>query len=164
MASLKDTVITGELEIFGDMAVSNNVNIGNGLEVSGEITADKVSTVNIDTSGNISSAGVSCSGSVNAKYFNATSKRSSKKNIEKYEEDALSKIKEIEIVSFEFIEDESKEKKIGFIADDTDSIFSGPNKDKMDITNSVGLLLKAVQELQQKNEELEKRIERLEKR
>ena len=52
-------------------------------------------------------------------------------------------------------EERKDEPKIGFIADDTDSIFSGLNKDKMDVYNCIGMLLKAVQELNDKIKKLE---------
>ena len=42
-------------------------------------------------------------------------------------------------------------------------IFSTKNKDSMDLYNTVGMLLKAVQELSAENKELKNRIEKLEK-
>ena len=66
-------------------------------------------------------------------------------------------------MDFNFKTDENNESpRIGFIADDTDEIFSTKSKDKMDIYNCIGMLLKAVQELSSENKELKNRISKLE--
>ena len=60
----------------------------------------------------------------------------------------LAEINKIDIVDFFYKEDiNSLDQKVGFIADDTDAIFSTRFQNKMDISNCVGMLLKAVQEL-----------------
>lgn len=90
-----------------------------------------------------------------------SSSRESKTNIKPTTHtNALEEIDKIEIVDFNFKDEERKdEPKIGFIADDTDSIFSGLNKDKMDVYNCIGMLLKAVQELNDKIKKLENQAE-----
>lgn len=105
----------------------------------------------LDSSGN-----TTLPGQCNAASFNATSKRELKENIEDFTESALDIIDSIDVVSFNFIADESKEYKVGFIADDTNPILSGADQTKMDVNNCIGLLLKAVQELKKENEELKK--------
>lgn len=45
-------------------------------------------------------------------------------------------------------------KKIGFVADDTAEEFAGPNHDRMDIPNTIGVALKALQELNKKIDNL----------
>ena len=90
-----------------------------------------------------------------------SSSRESKTNIKPTTHtNALEEIDKIEIVDFNFKDEERKdEPKIGFIADDTDSIFSGLDKDKMDVYNCIGMLLKAVQELNDKIKKLENQAE-----
>jgi len=68
-------------------------------------------------------------------------------------------INKTDIVEFNYKDDLDKEYKVGFIADDTDSILSGVNKDHMDSGNSIGLLIKAMQELSNENKELRKLLE-----
>jgi hypothetical protein len=86
-------------------------------------------------------------GAINGSSFNATSLRVKKTDIEAYEARALDLVDKVQVVSFKFKEDENKVKHIGFIADDTPTELSGPNKDSMSINDCIGVLLKAVQEL-----------------
>jgi hypothetical protein len=90
-------------------------------------------------------------GYIEANYFNAVSKRELKENIETVTYSALDLIDSVDVVSFNFKNDETKDYKVGFIADDTDKILSGKDNDKMDINNCIGVLLKAVQELREEN-------------
>ena len=93
-----------------------------------------------------------------------SSARAKKKNIHLTNHtDALGEISKIAIVDYLYKNDKNKIPHIGFIADDTDSIFSTPSHNSMDLGNCVGMLLKAVQELNTKNRRLEKKIESLEK-
>ena len=59
---------------------------------------------------------------------------------------------------FNYKTDASKTRKIGFIADDTDQLLAGPDKDMMDHQNVMGTLIKAVQELSAEVEELKARL------
>jgi len=101
--------------------------------------------------------------SVTSPSFNSTSARIMKENIKPFVEDAETLINEIKVVSFNFKADETKENKIGFIADDTNEIFAGKEHDKFDHMNTISVLIKAVQELSEKNKQLVSRIETLEK-
>lgn len=94
-------------------------------------------------------------GSITAVSFNSTSLRNLKENIKPFKKDALAVINKTEINEFNFISDKKKELRIGFVADDTDPILSGKNKDKFDINNTIGVLLKAVQELNNRLGKLE---------
>lgn len=89
-----------------------------------------------------------------APYFNAVSKRALKENIQPITYSALDIIDTVDVVSFNFKADETKDYKVGFIADDTDEKLSGKDQDKMDMNNCIGLLLKAVQELREENRQL----------
>jgi hypothetical protein len=53
----------------------------------------------------------------------------------------------LDIVSFKYKNDD--EPQVGFIAENTDPLLSGKNKDSMRLNATVGVLLKAVQELGQ---------------
>ena len=53
--------------------------------------------------------------------------------------------------------DPEKTHHIGFIADDTDESIAGENHDRMDVTNCIGVLIKAIQELNEKIIKLENR-------
>ena len=102
--------------------------------------------------------------SIKALSFIATSARSEKTDIKPTKYNAIDEINKIDVVDFYFKSDKEKENpKVGFIADDTDPIFSTKDKNSMDLYNTVGMLLKAVQELSAENKELKERIEKLEK-
>jgi len=102
--------------------------------------------------------------SIKALSFIATSARSEKTDIKPTKYNAVDEINKIDVVDFYFKSDKEKENpKVGFIADDTDPIFSTKDKNSMDLYNTVGMLLKAVQELSAENKELKERIEKLEK-
>ena len=90
--------------------------------------------------------------------FTNASQRKLKENIKPYTNSALDKINDISICSFNMKDDPSKDYRVGFIADDTDSIFSGPHHEYMDLNNCVGMLLKAVQELSDKVDKLEGKL------
>lgn len=94
--------------------------------------------------------------------FTSASARETKENIQPYTDNALDIINDTLICSFNYKADNHKSYRVGFIADDTNSIMSGEEHDSFDINNTVGLLLKAVQELDEKNKKLEERIKQLE--
>jgi len=87
------------------------------------------------------------------------SARELKENIVPYEGRALDIINNTNIVNYNYKDDITKTLKLGFIADDTDTILSGPKQDSMDFSNCIGLLIKAVQELNQEIEVLKKNKE-----
>ena len=83
------------------------------------------------------------------------SKRSLKENIKEWNGDALSLLKDVDIVEYNYISDPEKTYHIGFIADDTDERIAGKAHDRMDTTNCIGVLIKAIQELSDKIARLE---------
>ena len=88
---------------------------------------------------------------VTANCLSTYSKRSLKKDITPYTGCALNLIGNTNVVSYRYkTEDKNSLVHIGFIADDTPELLSGENKDTMRINDSVGLLLKAVQELDER--------------
>ena len=92
---------------------------------------------------------------INALAFFQTSKREKKKDIVPFEKSALEIIKKTSIVEFKYKDDETNKVHIGFIADDTPVELSTVNQDVMDTNSAIGVLLKAVQELEAKVRELE---------
>ena len=83
-----------------------------------------------------------------------TSKRSEKKDIEPLDRPALEILKDVAIVRFKFKNDKRGTPLIGFIADDTDADLSGVGHDSMMVNSCIGVLIKAVQELQAEIEQL----------
>ena len=83
------------------------------------------------------------------------SKRSLKENIKEWNGDALSLLKDVDIVEYNYISDPEKTYHIGFIADDTDERIAGVKHDRMDTTNCIGVLIKAIQQLSEKIARLE---------
>jgi len=92
---------------------------------------------------------INCTGELKAQKVTTTSLRSEKENISKYEDNAIDLINSINVVNFNYIKDKSKTRHVGFIADDTDELLSD-NHTSMDHQNCIGVLIKAVQELDKK--------------
>jgi len=97
-------------------------------------------------------------GELTAHAFNLTSARIFKENIEPFEADGLAIINGIDIKSFNYKDDILELPRVGFIADDTQELLSGPDHNYFDMGNTVGVLLKAVQEMSAKIEELEDKL------
>lgn len=87
----------------------------------------------------------------------AVSKRSLKQDIKEWNKDALEILGDVDVVEFSYKNDPEKTHHIGFIADDTDESIAGENHDRMDVTNCIGVLIKAIQELNEKIIKLENR-------
>ena len=148
--------INGNLSIRGILSVKKQVSFDN-LSVSKEITIGTGIKLNPSSESTFTN-------DIKAKSFIANSARSLKTDIKPTKYNAIDEINKIDVVDFYFKSDNKKENpKIGFIADDTDPIFSTKEKNSMDLYNTCGMLLKAVQELSAENKELRKRIEKLEK-
>lgn len=75
-----------------------------------------------------------------------------KKNVVDFSKSALDILKKVNIVSFEYKNDDMTH--IGFIADNAPNEVSGKNHDCMDTNSCIGLLIKAVQEQQTEIENL----------
>ena len=81
-------------------------------------------------------------------YFFNSSSRSMKKDIEPFTKDATEIIKSTEIITWEFESGEHTHMEhIGFIAEDTPEELTTPSHNVMDITNTLGVVLKAIQEI-----------------
>lgn len=97
------------------------------------------------------------SGDVKATEFYRTSTRKIKKDIAPFSESATSIINGVDVVQYK-LKKGPDYKKIGFIAEDTHEYLATPEHNVMDQGSTIGLLIKAVQELSAKVEELERRL------
>jgi len=83
-----------------------------------------------------------------AAYFFNSSTRGMKKDIEPYTDSATEIINSTEIVTYDMESGEHKEIPfIGFIAENTREELSTPKHDSMDTSNTLGVILKAIQEI-----------------
>lgn len=98
------------------------------------------------------SFGIQCGG------FYVSSLRSLKENIEPTKVKATDLINSQEIVDFNYKADKDKVHKIGLIADDSDPLFLDKKGETVDLYNTCGILMKAVQELSKRVEELEQKL------
>ena len=89
--------------------------------------------------------------------FNSLSSREKKRDVEDFDRNATDIINGTKVVSFHYKDDTENKPRVGFIAEDTDKLLSTPTQDQFDLNNSVGLLLKAVQELSARIDRLEQR-------
>ena len=95
-------------------------------------------------------------GPIGSPNFFPTSTRDVKTHIQPYTADALALVNATEIVRFKFdidgLEDDAK---VGFIAEDAPVEFTGPDRDKMILPTTAGILMKALQQLDAKLKVLE---------
>lgn len=95
-------------------------------------------------------------GKLYATAFYTTSLKVLKENIKLYTRNALDVVKNTKIYEYTFKGDPDQSKRIGIIADETDSDISSEEHNKFDVNNTVGILIKAMQELTDKfNSEVE---------
>jgi len=147
IADTGNVFTTDEIE-----AAINQIASGTQTFKGAKTFQDKVTLSNADiTTAKITTANVT---TVNASTVNTTSLRKKKKNIHDFNKSALDIINNTKIVYYTYKDDPSKTEHIGFIADDTPSELSGVKKDSMVISDTIGVILKAIQELNQKIEEL----------
>lgn len=160
--SFNKTDKTGKTIITKDIIdTSGNQTIDNTLTIVKQLKIGKEGEAGITLNPNSESTFAS---NIRAYSFIANSARSLKTDIKPTKYNAVDEINKIDVVDFYFKSDSKKENpKVGFIADDTEPIFSTKEKNSMDLYNTCGMLLKAVQELSTENKELRKRIEKLEK-
>lgn len=73
-----------------------------------------------------------------------------KENVKPYVGSALEIVLGTNVVKFNYKNDENKTSHIGYIADTTSKEICGPNHDCMDVPSCIGILFKAIQELNSK--------------
>lgn len=84
--------------------------------------------------------------------------RTKKKEIFYFEGSALDLLNRVDIVGFKYKDDPDNIQHYGFIAEDTPSELATEFHDRMDYTNCIGILIKAIQEQQRQIEELQKSL------
>jgi len=97
---------------------------------------------------------VSSTDQLNAGSFYQTSSRIFKTNISKFKKTATSILNNVNIVEF-YYKNDLTTPHIGFIAEDTPVELSTSAQNKMDTNSTVGVLIKAVQELEARLKKLE---------
>ena len=101
--------------------------------------------------------GVGADSGVTASFFNVASVRALKTCIEDFREKALDILMAVELVKFTYKQGTGEER-YGFLAEDTAEILSGPDRDRFEIPNTIGVLIKAVQELAGQQRLIEARL------
>jgi hypothetical protein len=95
-------------------------------------------------------------GALGAAGFFNTSSRSAKENIQPFSPSAVEILNEVDIVSYNYeVEQNDEDTRIGFIAEDTPTILSGNDHDRMDTVSVIGLVMKSVQEIDKRITNLE---------
>ena len=89
------------------------------------------------------------------KNLNNLSKAEYKDNIQDFTDNSTDIINSVSVKSFVYKDDADARYQIGFLADDTDWRLAGKEHDRMDISNCIGVLIKAFQELSKRIDELE---------
>ncbi|WP_423737733.1 tail fiber domain-containing protein [Chitinophaga caseinilytica] len=148
--------------VFNAALTGISVDYGMGLEASNvwfstatAATGFKwyAATTNIATlagSGNFT-----VTGSSTATAFYQSSLRSLKKDIQPFQSSALGILGKAQVRTFIFKADSTGHRNIGFIADEVPAEMATPDRNGVDQASTVGLLVKAVQELEAKNNKLE---------
>lgn len=152
--------VTSNASITGDASITGAASVGTNLSIGGEITA-------VDA--------IACSGKCEAEYFNATSDKRAKENLNLVTTSALDLIKKVQLYTFSYKHDSEHKTNLGLMAQDliderindfsfvSNAEASGENGDFMSIKESklVYLLIKAVQEQQEEIEQLRLQIQNL---
>ena len=125
---------------------------GAGLTLSGTTFSVTKTITAVETADTIALR--NASGQLVATGFYQASSRELKTNISPFVRSALDIIRDVAVVSFNYKTDIIN-KHIGFIAEDTPEELSTRNKNVMDSNNTIGVLLKAVQELEARIKQLE---------
>ena len=86
--------------------------------------------------------------------FFVGSERSLKEDIKDTEIDGLEVVNNTNVVDYHYKDDEKKEDRIGFIAEDSDAILLNKEGKRVDLYNCIGVLFKAVQQLTARVNEL----------
>lgn len=137
--------VAGTTSISGSLTINNSGNVTIGTETGATTSIVE----NAITTGTITATSVTTT----------SAKRYKKDIVPTVHTNAIEEIKGIDIVDFFYKEDVNNEMpKVGFIADYTNEVFSTPKHDSMDVTNCIGMLLKAVQELSKEIEELKSKV------
>ena len=152
-----DVVISGNLTLEGDVDFDGGTGIGSTSITSGDINADTI-TVGFITATNAQVAGI-----ITAQDFNSLSDKRVKENIEPIV-DPLDKVSRLNGVTYQFVN--SGKPSVGVIAQEVEKVFpeliAGTFPKSVNYNGLTGLLIEAVKELKEQNEELKRRLDKLE--
>jgi hypothetical protein len=155
----KNVQITGSLHVIGNLTaqqyiVSSSVYYVTESTLSGSNTFgnDLLDYHNFTGSVHISGS-LGVTGNVSGSAFYQVSSRTLKTNIEPFTLSGIDLINEVKVVEFNYLNDLNN-KHIGFIAEDTPTQLSTLNKNVMDTNSTVGVLIKAIQELSEEVKKL----------
>lgn len=147
--------LSGSASTDGTGTVTINASVGDGTH------AHDAQYLSLATGGTVG-------GVIRAPGFYVESRAELKENVtpfgEAFPESAVEILDGVDVVAYNYIADEGKELKIGFIADVTDPRLSGSARDRFDTGNVAGILIRAVQELRAELLEARARIGELEAR
>ena len=134
---------------------------------SAEAVSDTLSGVQgalVVSGGIVSKDSIFAAGDVLGRNVSSVSSREVKDVIGPFTESALDIINGVDVVNFTYKNDPGKQHKIGIIAEDTHEYIATKKHNQLDHANAIGLLLKAVQELSERCDSLEKRVKELEEK
>jgi hypothetical protein len=142
-------------EFFEGSGIINHSNLYNRSNIynSGSVYNSGIlyNSGSIQNAGTLTNVGnITCSGTVTAVTLNATSSREWKTDIKPFEQSALDIITNTDVCSYKF-KHQLEEDKVGVIAEDVHDLIS-PSHKSVDIGNTLGLIMKAIQELNAKIE------------
>lgn len=129
-----------------------NYNSGLGWKFYG---GDSV-VARLDGTGNLK-----VTGTMQANAVIQTSLRSLKKDIQPFSASALKVFEKAQVRTFKFKADSTGKTRIGFIADEVPDEMAAPQRNGVDQSNTVALLVKAVQELTEQNKALRQEIKEI---
>ena len=144
--SYNQSLNTNSTPTFGNVAMPANASTSNRMYIgnNGRI----VSSANQGVPWIGYTDGWYTVGALGAAFFFNTSSRTAKENIIPFAPSAVEILNEVDIVSYNYEVDQNDEDtRIGFIAEDTPTILSGNNNDRMDTISVIGLALKSIQEI-----------------
>jgi hypothetical protein len=158
---LTGSSFTSNVSVAGILSVVGNIT-GSSSEFSGNVSGSSFFQYSSGSSILLQAGSGSFTGTVTAPAFYQSSLRVLKTNIKAFEENALDILKTVDVVSFNY-KRSPEVFKIGFVADETHEYLATKDHNVLDVNNTLGLLIKATQELIKENFELKSRIIKLEK-
>mgnify|MGYP006266919767 CR=1 FL=1 len=145
-ASYNQDLNSGANVVFGDVYTSGDMYSGYRYYLPGDVYHGIAGSYGPTWFG--FNFGWASNAGLGGAYFFATSSRETKTDIEPYTDNATDIVKSIDVVTWDLESNEHTQvEHIGFIAEDTPPELTGPEHNAMDITNTVGVILKSIQEL-----------------
>ena len=168
VSSMIQTLGTSNAGSYLQISNPNNTTGGQSIQIGNpQLVANAVNMISVGNTLLITNDSIPTNpptnwASVKAQSFLSVSSIAMKTNVIPFVDSALEIIRGTEIVKYKFkSEDRSR---VGFIAEWTDELLAGPHHDENDIGTTLGVALKAIQELADDNEMLKREIAALKAR